>query len=75
MQVRCAIARAGASLSAARLAELTAAVQRHVTLADVLVWGLAQRPSSMVSQVVVQDEFTHDVVLPLRDCWLVYDST
>lgn len=64
-----------AGLAAVRLAELTAAVQRHVTLADVLVWGLAQRPSAMVSQVVVQDEFTHDVVLPLRDCWLVYDTT
>jgi hypothetical protein len=64
-----------ASLSPARLAEITAAVQRHVTLADVLVWGLAQRPSAVVSQVVVQDEFTHDVVLPLRDCWLVYDTT
>ena len=64
-----------AGLPATRLAELTAAVQRHVTLADVLVWGLAQRPSTVVSQVVVQDEFTHDVVLPLRDCWLVYDTT
>jgi hypothetical protein len=64
-----------AGLDAGRLAELTAAVQRHVTLADVVLWGLAQRPSTMVSQVVVQDEYTHDVILPLRDCWLVFDTT
>lgn len=57
------------------LAEVTAAVQRHITLADVIVWGLAQSPPVMVSAVVVQDEYTHDVVLPFRGYWLVYDST
>ena len=64
-----------AGLAAARLAELAAAVRRLATLADVVVWGLAQRPSTMVSQIVVQDEYTHDVILPLRDCWLVFDTT
>jgi hypothetical protein len=64
-----------AGLAPTRLAELAAAVQRLATLADVVVWGLAQPPPAMVSQVVVQDEYTHDVILPLRDCWLVFDTT
>ena len=33
------------------------------TLARVLPWGLAQRPPWMVVDVVIQDEYTHDVVL------------
>jgi hypothetical protein len=33
------------------------------TLAKVLPWGLAQSPPWTVVDVVVQDEFTHDVIL------------
>jgi hypothetical protein len=44
------------------------------TLGDVLDWARAQglgRP-----EVVTQDEYTHDVVLPWRDGrWLVFDTT
>ena len=64
-----------AGVAPAFLAEVTAAVQQHVSLADVVVWGLAQSPPAVVSAVVVQDEYTHDVVLPFRDHWLVYDAT
>ena len=31
-------------------------------LADAIVVGLAQRPELTVLEVVVQDEFTHDVI-------------
>ena len=29
----------------------------------------------IVTEVVVQDEFTHDVVIPYRDVFLVFDTT
>lgn len=33
------------------------------TLARVLPWGLAIRPQWTVVDVVIQDEYTHDVIL------------
>ncbi len=46
------------------------------TLEDVVHWGLAQSPIQMVKDVVVQDEYTHDVVLHHPSgVWLVYDVT
>jgi len=33
------------------------------TLGRVLPWGLAQKPPWVVVDVVVQDEFTHDIVM------------
>lgn len=46
------------------------------TLEDVVHWGLTQSPIQMVKDVVVQDEYTHDVVLQHPSgVWLVYDVT
>lgn len=46
------------------------------TLEDVVRWGLAQRPARLVADVVVQDEYTHDVVVPHPSgVFLVYDAT
>lgn len=45
-------------------------------LEDLLRWGAAQIPARSVSDVVVQDEYTHDVVIPYDDqLVLVFDST
>jgi len=44
------------------MVDLAAAFQGCATLADAIMVGLAQRPELMVIDVVVQDEFTHDVV-------------
>jgi hypothetical protein len=39
-------------------------------------WGLGRDPQLVVADVVVQDEFTHDVVMPYRDgLFLVFDTT
>lgn len=47
-----------------------------VTLGDVMRWGLAQSPPCSPSEIVTQDEYTHDVVLSLApDCHLVFDTT
>ncbi len=45
------------------------------SLHALLQWAFAQRPPSDVAEVVVQDEFSHDVVLPWRDVYLVFDTT
>lgn len=48
----------------------------HQTLEDVVRWGLSQRPPRLVERVVVQDEYTHDVVVGYADgVYLVYDTT
>lgn len=33
------------------------------TLGHVIPWGLAQNPPWLVADVVIQDEYTHDVIL------------
>jgi hypothetical protein len=56
-----------------RLAQLVAAQQ---TMEDVVRWGLSRTPPRLVERVVVQDEYTHDVVLPWEDgVYLAYDTT
>ena len=64
------------ALAAAERVALEAFVAGQVTLHDVVVAALARVPPRMVADVVVQDEYTHDVVLPWSDgVWLVYDTT
>ena len=56
--------------------ELEEAVARHRTLADAVAWGLAHKPPLIIADVIVQDEYTHDVLLPYRDHrWIIYDAT
>ncbi|MBI5512155.1 MAG: hypothetical protein HY909_00215 [Deltaproteobacteria bacterium] len=63
-------------LSAAERARLAHLLDAHHTLEDVLRWGLAQEPPRLVEDVVVQDEYTHDVVVPWEaGRYLVYDCT
>jgi hypothetical protein len=46
------------------------------TLEDVVRWGLAYSPPRLIEDVIVQDEYTHDVVLGHPSgVWLVYDTT
>jgi hypothetical protein len=55
---------------------MVAIARKHRTLEEVVRWGLSQRPPRMIQRVVVQDEYTHDVVLPAADgVYLVYDTT
>ena len=49
--------------------------REHRTLEDVVAWGLADSPPRLIARVVVQDEYTHDVVMPFEDIFLVYDTT
>lgn len=53
-----------------------AGVPRVATLGDLVQWCASQTPRAEIVEVVVQDEYTHDVVLAWRDgLYLVFDST
>ena len=46
------------------------------TLADVLAAGRAMQPPLTVSEIVTQDEYTHDVVMPFGPThYLSFDTT
>lgn len=55
---------------------IVATVTPHTTLERVVAWGLAQPDARWIHDVVVQDEYTHDVVMRWRErLVLVYDTT
>ena len=54
--------RTHAGIPEEELASLEALVRPLRILQDVVRLGLAQRPPLLIHDVVVQDEFTHDVV-------------
>jgi hypothetical protein len=64
-----------AALPAASLAALRRDLAKLSSLADVVRWGLAASPPALVADVVVQDEYTHDVILPWGAHHLVFDTT
>lgn len=53
------------------LETLAAELARLESLADVLAWGRAQPRGSVrpgvVTEVIAQDEFTHDAIVPWRE--------
>lgn len=66
-------------LSSERLSEVEALIPAQENLKDLMEWAQVS-PASFIPQVVanviVQDEFTHDVIVPWRDgLVLVYDTT
>ncbi|HZS41836.1 MAG TPA: hypothetical protein VFF06_33635 [Polyangia bacterium] len=64
-----------AALAPDALAELERVTARHASLEQVARWGAAHVPPLVIADVITQDEYTHDVVLPFRALWLVYDTT
>jgi hypothetical protein len=58
------------------VAFLEPVVTRQRSLEEVTRWALFQKPALVIERIVVQDEYTHDVVLRVKDrVYLVYDST
>ncbi len=45
------------------------------TLAELLRWADAQTQRVQVAEIVTQDEYTHDVVLPFGAAFLSFDTT
>ena len=63
-----------AGLDAGKLQALEDALARQRTLEDIVRGTLAR--GDLITEVVVQDEFTHDVVVPWPGgLYLVYDTT
>lgn len=63
------------ALDDAALAALQAELGPLGMLHDVVRHVYARTPPGDIADVLVQDEFTHDVVVSLGDCWLVFDTT
>ena len=69
-----------ANLSSKSLADIESEVSAQENLKDVMAWALSQPRGTfiptVVAAVIVQDEFTHDVIVPWRDGLVfVYDTT
>ncbi|HEX6738366.1 MAG TPA: hypothetical protein VF310_08850 [Vicinamibacteria bacterium] len=65
-----------AGLSAEEREALARIVAAHQGLDDVFAWGRRQSPPVHPADVIKQDEFTHDVLVPLPEGrWLVYGTT
>jgi hypothetical protein len=65
-----------AGLGPEAMAAIEAVVSGHETLEDLLRWGRAQAPPVFVEEVLAQDEFTNDVIVPWPNgLTLVYDTT
>ena len=68
------------SIDAAVLAPIELEVSNQQDLKEMMEWALSQPRGTflpqIVSDVIVQDEFTHDVIVPRSDgLVLVYDTT
>lgn len=68
-----------AKLPASKFSELKSRLEKHKSLRQVLAWAGAETKNDflpqIVADVITQDEFTHDVVVPYKNLFLVYDTT
>lgn len=69
-----------ANLAPEEIVQLEGELAGQENLNDVMKWALSHPVGtfipSVVANVIVQDEFTHDVIVPYRDgLVLVYDTT
>jgi hypothetical protein len=69
-----------ANLEPEEIARLESELPGQQNLNDVMKWALSHPAGvftpAVVADVVVQDEYTHDVIIPYRNgLVLVYDST
>lgn len=64
------------ALDRTRLDRLAATVGEHTTLTRVLDWARRREPPAAIHDIVTQDEYTHDVIVPYEGgLYLVYDVT
>ena len=68
------------NLSSEQIARIENELSGQQNLNDVMKWALSYPKGvfipSVVAHVIIQDEFTHDVIVPYRDdLVLVYDTT
>ena len=65
-----------ASIPPTLFTRLASELRDQRTLADVLAWGRAQTPPRSVTEILTQDEYTHDVLIAYEEAvYLVFDTT
>ena len=65
-----------AQLPEAEFARLAEAVAGHRSMKHAPDWLLGHAPPLELTDMVTQDEFSHDILVPFPPGrWLVYDST
>jgi hypothetical protein len=58
------------------MSRLDGLVAKHTSLENILVWSMAQSPPVCLEDMIQQDEFTNDLVIPFENnLFLVYDVT
>ena len=62
-------------LPPSEIAQLSTELHGLGLLADVVRWTLTSRLPAAIRDVVIQDEFTHDVIVSRGDRYLVFDTT
>ena len=55
--------------------EIKQLVATHTTLEKLMLWGVSQTPAVMIAEIIAQDEFTNDIIVPFNRVFLVYDTT
>lgn len=68
-----------ANLSDEKFTKLKNELVKLNTLGKVLTWANTKPKGVFLPQIVAeniqQDEYTHDVIIPFRDLFLVFDTT
>jgi hypothetical protein len=65
-----------ASLAPGDFARIAKAVEGHSTIKHALDWLIEQSPPLVPTEMVTQDEFSHDILVGFPgELWLVYSTT
>jgi hypothetical protein len=62
-------------VDAAFVQQVAEAFEARHTLAHLMRWSAAQVPRVQIAEIITQDEYTHDVVLPFGSVFLSFDTT
>ncbi|MBX7170428.1 MAG: hypothetical protein K1X72_05675 [Pyrinomonadaceae bacterium] len=61
------------NISTEKIEQITQSLPQSENLWQLMAWLNTQ--TKVLPEVVVQDEFTHDVIIPFQDVYLVFDTT
>lgn len=68
-----------ANLSENNFESISNDLEQHQSLQDLVRWAENQPEGTLIpgviSDLIVQDEFTHDIVVPWRNLFIVYGTT
>lgn len=66
-------------ISDAKLEQIKRILPQAENLLQLMTWANSHPKNDfierIIAEVIVQDEFTHDVIIPFQDVFLVFDTT